>query len=227
MPGYTATNRTALAVAPSDPSVVYALSRNPSPADRAAEADAAKAAHKDPPPVTTKVARLHNGKFEPVFHMPTNLAGRAGYSQADGNTVLAVDPLAADVIWMGGAAMWSTGGQEWNAALFRGQVKAAAAAGSWTFGFRQANMADPAADPSWVGAGAHADLCAIAFSGSAAASTVWVGCDGGIFQCVVVTPPPATGARGVARNTAVGPWRARNDGLAITQPTHAGPDTSV
>src|SRR5262249_45479631 len=108
----------------------------------------------------------------------------------------------------------------WNAALFRGQVKAAPAAGSWTFGFRAANMADPAADPSWVGAGAHADLCAITFSGPAAASTVWVGCDGGIFQCTIVTPPAATGARGMARNTAVGPWRARNDGLAITQPTH-------
>jgi len=220
VPGYTATNRTALAVAPSDPSVVYALSRNPSPSDRSREVDVATQQDKNPPPVTTKVARLHDGKFEPVFHMPTNLAGTAGFSQAYANTVLAVDPLAADVIWMGGAAMWGPAGQGWNAALFRGQVKAAAAAGSWTFGFRAANMADPAADPSWVGAGAHADVCAITFSGPAAASTVWVGCDGGIFQCTVVTPPPATGARGVARNTAVGPWRARNDGLAITQPTH-------
>ena len=70
VPGYTATNRTALAVAPSDPSVVYALSRGISPSDRKEEADRG-----NPPPVTTKVARLQNGKFEPVFHMPTNLAG--------------------------------------------------------------------------------------------------------------------------------------------------------
>jgi Putative peptidoglycan binding domain len=37
---------------------------------------------------------------------------------------------------------------------------------------------------------------------------------------VVVTPPPASGGRGVARNTAVGPWQALNDGLAITQPNY-------
>ena len=220
VPGYTSTNRTALAVAPSDPAVVYALSRNPSPADRKAEVGTAAKHRRDPPPVTTKVARLHDGTFEPVFHLPTNLAGQAGFSQADGNTVVAVDPLAADVIWMGGAAMWSAVGQGWNAALFRGQVKPGPAAGSWTFNFRPANMTNPAADPSWAGAGAHADLYAIEFTGPAATSTVWVGCDGGIFQSTVITPPSATGARGVARNTAVGPWRARNDGLAITQPTH-------
>jgi hypothetical protein len=213
VPGYTATTRTALAVAPSDPSVVYALSRGISPSDRKEEVDQGNS-----PPVTTKVARLKNGKFEPVFHMPTNLAGTAGYSQASWDTVVAVDPLAADVIWMGGSAMMSTAG-EWNAALFRGEVKPGADAGTWTFGFRPGNKANPVADPSWVGSGAHPDVHAIEFSGPAATSTVWVGCDGGIFQSVVVTPPPAAGACGVARNTAVGPWRARNDGLAITQPT--------
>ena len=93
--------------------------------------------------------------------------------------------------------------------------------GAWTFGFRPGQQgATRSPIRAGSGAGAHPDVHAIEFSGPAATSTVWVGCDGGIFQSAVVTPPPATGARGVARNTAVGPWRARNDGLAITQPTY-------
>jgi hypothetical protein len=206
VPGYTATERTSLAVAPGDPSVVYALSRGIAPSPRR--------------PVPTNAARLHNGRFEPISisSLPVDLTGDSEHNQAFYDTVIAVDPLAADVIWMGGKDVWSPDGAEWNAALFRGQVKPGTAAGTWKFVFRPANQDEPGADPSWVGAGAHADVHAIEFS--ADASTVWVGCDGGIFQAPVVTPPPAHRARGVARNTAVGPWRACNDGLAITQPVY-------
>ena len=77
-----------------------------------------------------------------------------------------------------------------------------------------------APDPSWVGAGRPPGRACHRVLRPAATPTVWVGCDGGIFQAPVVTPPPATGARGAARNTAVGPWRARNNGLAITQPVY-------
>ena len=76
-----------------------------------------------------------------------------------------------------------------------------------------------------MGRGAHPDMHAIAFSGPAAAPTVWVGCDGGVFQSTVVTPPPARRA-GSANNTAVGPWLALNNGLAITQPNYLA-QTSV
>jgi hypothetical protein len=215
VPGYTTTERTSLAVAPGDPSVVYALSRGiePSPPPQPPGSPPA-----NPPPVPTNAARLHNGRFEPISSLPVDLAGAGGDSQAGYDTVVAVDPVAADVIWMGGSWVWSPAGRDYNAALFRGQVTAGTAAGTWRFVFGQAHQDAPGADPSWVGAGAHADVHAIEFS--ADASTVWVGCDGGIFQAQVVTPPPATGARGPARNTAVGPWRACNDGLAITQPVY-------
>jgi len=217
VPGYTATDRTSLAVAPSDPTVVYALSRGvePSPPPGPPPSTAPP-----PPPVPTNAARLGSGTFQPIANMPTNLAGEIRHSQGYYDTVVAVDPLAADVIWMGGSAMQVSLAADWNAAVFRGQVTAGPAAGTWTFGFLPANNTAPATDPSWVGAGAHPDVHAIAFSGPAATSTAWLGCDGGIFQCPVVTPPPAAGARGVARNTAVGPWQARNDGLAITQPNY-------
>jgi len=214
VPGYTATERISLAVAPGDPSVIYALSSGIAPPA------APQPPGSPPPPVPTNAARLHNGRFEPISisSLPVNLTYVAGRSQAFYDTVVAVDPVAADVIWMGGAATWSPVGAADNAALFRGQVKRGTAAGTWKFVFRPANQDEPGDDPSWVGAGAHADVHAIEFS--ADASTVWVGCDGGIFQAQVVTPPPAHRARGVARNTAVGPWRACNDGLAITQPVY-------
>jgi hypothetical protein len=220
VPGYTGTDRTALAVAPSDPTVVYALSRGAEPPPAPPPPGPPPAAPPPPPPVPTNAARLQGGTFQPIASMPTNLAGGIGHSQSYYDTVVAVDPVAADVIWMGGSAMQAKPGAAWNAALFRGQVTAGAAAGTWTFGFLPANNAAPAADPSWVGGGAHADVHAIEFSGPAATPTAWLGCDGGIFQCPVVTPPPAAGARGVARNTAVGPWQAVNDGLAITQPNY-------
>ena len=219
VPGYTSTDRIALAVAPSDPTVVYALSRGVEPPP-AAPPPGPPAAAPPPPPVPTNAARLQSGTFQPITNMPTNLAGEIGHSQSYYDTVVAVDPLAADVIWMGGSAMQLNSGAPWNAAVFRGQVTAGTTAGTWTFGFLPASNTAPATDPSWVGGGAHADVHAIEFSGPAATSTVWLGCDGGIFQAAVVTPPPATAARGVARNTAVGPWQAVNDGLAITQPNY-------
>jgi hypothetical protein len=211
VPGYTATERTALAVAPSDHTVVYALSRGVEPP--------AAPQGQPNPPVPTNAARLSGGAFQPIANMPTDLAGGIGSSQAYYDTVVAVDPCSANVIWMGGSAMQVNQNAEWNAALFRGQVSAGAAAGTWTFSFLPANNGAPATDPTWVGSGAHPDVHALAFSGPAATSTVWLGCDGGVFQAAVVTPPPPAGAVGGAANTAVGPWRALNTGLAITQPS--------
>lgn len=210
VPGYTATGRIALAVAPSDPSVVYALSRGKEPAPGAGVAA-----------VPTKVARLVNGTFQPVTDVPTNLAGVAGHSQVYYDTVISVDPADPNVIWLGGSSQKNPLTGIHNASLFRGAVTAGqgAAAGTWSFGFLQANVNTPANDPSWVGAGAHADVHSLVFSGPAATPTVWLGCDGGVFQCQVVTPPPPN-ARGVVNNAAPGPWQALNNGLAITQPNY-------
>jgi hypothetical protein len=214
VPGYTAMERTALAVAPSDPTVVYALSRGVEPP--------APPAGQPNPPVPTNAARLNAGAFQPIANMPTNLAGGIGSSQAYYDTVVAVDPCSPDVIWMGGSAMQVNQNADWNAALFRGQVSPGPAAGTWTFSFLPANNGNPPTDPTWVGSGAHPDVHTLAFSGPAATSTVWLGCDGGVFQATVVTPPPAAGGVGVGANTAMSPWQAINTGLAITQPNFLG-----
>jgi hypothetical protein len=220
--GYSATERTALAVAPSDPTIVYALSRGSEPAPVAAP----PAGPAPPPPsVPTNAARLNQGSFQAISDLPTNLAGGVGASQAYYDTVVAVDPCSADVIWMGGSTMQSASGV-YNAALFRGQITAGANPGTWTFSFQPANNNAPATDPTWVGGGAHADVHALEFSGPSATATAWLGCDGGIFQAPVIAPPSATGARGVGAGTAVGTWQAMNTGLAITQPNYLA-QTSV
>ena len=205
VPGYTANERTSLAVAPQDPTALYALSCAKAPPD-ASESTA----------VQTILAVLINGTFEPVSGAPENLAFQHGNSQADYDIVVAVDPVDKRVIWMGGSAKASPPGNS-NASLFRGTVNLDVNAEKWLF--QPADGGNPAT-PGWVGAGAHADVHAIAFSGPAAATaTVWLGCDGGVFQSSLVTPPPP-GARGQVENTAVGPWQSINTCLAITQPNY-------
>ena len=208
VPGYTATDRVALAVSPSDPSVVYAVSRGTEPAQGSGTTA-----------VPTNAARLVAGTFQPIANAPTNLMGEAGNSQSYYDTVIAVDPVDPGVIWLGGSAQQNPATMDYDASLFRGAVTAGATAGTWSFAFQQGNVNTPAADASWVGSGAHADVHAIAFSGPAATPTVWLGCDGGVFQATVVTPAPPN-AQGTANNTAPGPWQALNNGLAITQPNY-------
>jgi len=217
VPGYSAIRRTSLAVAPTDQSVVYAISRGPKPPPAPA---AGGGAPPPPPPVPTTAARLHNGTFEPISSMPTNLSGDIHHDQGDYDILVAVDPLDASVIWLGGSAMKNPATGVWNAALFRGQVTAGATAGTWTFAFQTANNASPSSDPSFVGAGAHSDVHAMAFSGPTATSTVWLGCDGGVFQGTVLAVTLPTSMPGVALNTAAGGWSPMNNGLAITQPNY-------
>ena len=208
VPGYTATNRVALAVSPSDPSVVYAVSRGTEPAQGSGTTA-----------VPTNAARLVVGTFQPIANAPTNLMGEAGNSQSYYDTVIAVDPVDPGVIWLGGSAQQNPATMDYDASLFRGAVTAGPTAGTWSFAFQQGNVNTPPMDASWVGSGAHADVHAIAFSGPAATPTVWLGCDGGVFQATVVTPAPPN-AQGTANNTAPGPWQALNNGLAITQPNY-------
>jgi len=207
--GYSSTHRTALAVSPSDPTAVYALSRGIEAAPPAPGSGVA------PTPVPTVAARLQAGTFQAITSLPANLAGDIGHDQSYYDTVLAVDPVSPDILWMGGSAMRSPATAEWNAALFRGQVSASGA-----FPFNPANNATPASDPSWVGAGAHPDVHTLTFSGPAATPTVWLGCDGGIFQAPIVAPVPAAGGPGQAQGTVVGAWTSLNTGIAITQPNY-------
>ncbi len=208
VPGYTANERTSLSVSPDDPTVVYALSSAKDPGGNSGQ----KA-------IQTILARLVNGTFQPVSDVPVNLAGQINYGQAFYDIVVAADPVDKSVVWIAGKDVAITK-DNLNASVFRGEVKAGAQPGTWSFK-PVPRTADPADDPAWVGAGAHPDVHAIAFSGLPTAPTVWLGCDGGVFQCLVVTvlaPPPNT--RGVAASSAPGPWQQLNNGLAITQPNY-------
>lgn len=208
VPGYTANERTSLSVSPNDPTVVYALSSATDPGE-----DSKQKA------IQTNLAVLVNGTFQPVDDVPVNLAGEVKHSQASYDIVVAADPVDKSVVWIAGKSVKSTAGN-WNASVFRGEVKAGAKPGTWSFR-PVPRTANPADDLTWVGAGAHADVHAIALSGLPTAPTVWLGCDGGVFQCRVVTvvaPPPNT--HGVAAGSAPGPWQPLNNGLAITQPNY-------
>ena len=184
VPGFTATDRVALAVSPTDPSVVYALSRGTEPA-----------AGSGTTAVPTNLAKLVNGTFQPVGNAPTNLMGEAGRSQASGTrssrwTRWTRRDLARR---LGDAEPGHPGLERARCSAARSQPGRPRARGRSDS--RRLNANTPAKDPSWVGSGAHPDMHAIAFSGPAAAPTVWVGCDGGVFQSTVVTPAPGRRAR--------------------------------
>jgi len=213
VPGYTAVNRISLGVAPSDQTVVYALARGAIPDSGTS--------------VATNAARLTGGTFQPVTNAPVNLMGDVNTKTGGYCVVVRADPADPNVLWLAGLTVRSPATNDANAALFRAQLTPDGANTSWSFGFLPASAAQPGNDPSWVGAGAHPDVHALAFSGPAATSTVWLGCDGGVFQCQLASPAPV-GAKGTAAasNTAPGPWQPLNNGLAITQPNYLA-QTSV
>jgi hypothetical protein len=135
--------------------------------------------------------RLVGGTFQTITGVPK--AALLPGNQGVGDLILAVDPSDPNTIYLGGDR---TNGVE--AALFKGTLNST----TFTFPFNPANTANPAADPSWIGQGIHADVHSFGFAlnatGTAHISTdVWVGCDGGLWQST------ASGAKGtfVAFNT--------------------------
>lgn len=177
VPGFPALNTTnpplfgiRLAASESDPNTVYALIED------------------------ARIFRLVTGTFQPVTGMPKSVLFPGG--QGSGDSFIAVDPLNASTIYLGGDR---TNGVE--ASLFKGTLQGP----PWVFPFQAANTGNPANDPTWIGQGIHADMHTIAFGLNANNAThdptnIWVGCDGGAWSS------QQSGVKGT--------WNARNTGLA-------------
>jgi hypothetical protein len=162
--------------------------------------------------------RLTAGTFARVTGVPTNIFGTGGSGWY--NIILAVDPAAADTIYIGGSIVWDIAPgdpvADWTLALFRGTVTNPAAAPAFPFnaannGPGTANVFRENTDPTFVGRGIHSDAQSIAFSRRADNSGldpagVWVGCDGGVFRSTT--------------SGALGSFATRGAGLATAQLTY-------
>ena len=144
--------RMSLAVAPSDPGVVYALAEG----NQVWRLDGAV-------PAVTLVTRI-----------PPNLLG----GQDDYNQAIAVHPTRPERIVLGGATELADG--EWSGSLYLANVTGPVA-GNYQFGFT-AGAGNPVADASFIGHGVHADVHIARFAPVPGATELWVGTDGGIFR---------------------------------------------
>lgn len=150
--------------------------------------------------------RLVGTAFQSVSGMPPLFAvGAQGWY----DIAAAVDPANANIVYLVADLVWDA--PNWTLSMFKGTVTGAS--GAWNFGFNAANAADPAADPTYVGRGVHADGHAIEFALNAAGTghdgtNVWVGTDGGVFRST--------------SSGAIGTFSHRNTGLAITEMTFIG-----
>jgi hypothetical protein len=165
-----------------------------------------------------RLLRLTAGSFVAVAGVPTNIFGTRGIGHYC--IVLAVDPGAADTIYIGGALVWDQAPgdpvADWTLALFRGTVAGPAATPAFPFaaasnGPGAKNVFRENGDATYVGRGIHPDAQSIAFSRRADNSgldgaQVWIGCDGGLFRST------ASGA--------LGTFTACNTGLATIQLTY-------
>ena len=166
-----------------------------------------------------RLFRLTAGSFVAVAGVPANIFGPPP-SSGGYNLVLAVDPAAADTIYLGGSIVWDQAPADplpdWTLALYRGTVTNPVAAPA--FPFNAANDAvgtlqtfSENGDATYVGRGIHPDAQSIAFSRRADNSgldgtQVWVGCDGGLFRSTA--------------SSALGSFTSCGAGLATLQMTY-------
>jgi hypothetical protein len=154
LPGLLAKSRTTMAVAPSNPSVVYALSEG----NLMWRLDGS-------PPVVRSVQRV-----------PPNLLGSGG--QPAYNQAIDVHPTRPERIMLGGATELANG--QWSASLYLADVNGPVG-GNYQFGFT-AGGGNPTTDASFIGNGVHPDVHCARFVAVPGATELWVGCDGGVFR---------------------------------------------
>jgi len=155
--------------------------------------------------------RLVGTVFQTVSGMPPLFNGGQGWY----DIALGVDAANANTVYLIGDLVWDG---DWTLSFFKGTITSSAA--GFTFPFNSTNNGNPAADPTFIGRGVHADGHAFALALNAAATghdgtNVWVGTDGGIFQS--------------NSSGAFGTFLPRNEGLAITEMTYLAqrPDTDA
>ena len=166
--------RLTLAVAPSDPSAVYVLGSGP------------------------RLWRINGTTPGPVQKIPNALFG-TGNDQSGYDMAMAVHPDDKDTIMVGGSTVKADG--QWGASLFRLHLTAVGA--GFNTDFVDANQADPAKDPTFIGNCVHADVHQVRYLKVGADIHTWVTCDGGVFRSTAGGNPYT--------------FIARNTGLAITE----------
>jgi hypothetical protein len=178
LPNIVKNNRLGLAASPSDLDVICVLGTGP------------------------KLWRVTGGAATEVQKLPSALFGTT-QDQSDYDLAIAVQPDKVggdDVVLVGGSLVYADG--DWNAALFKFRVTADGA-GGLTAGFADANQGNPAADPTFIGNGVHADVHQVRIVKVGPVNHVWVGCDGGVYRSTT----------GGERHSFI----SRNTGLAVLE----------
>jgi hypothetical protein len=152
--GGAAVRRLAIAVAPSDPDVLYVLGSGPA----MWRVDGAATVRR-------------------VTGLPAGLFGAGDASHYD--LAIAIDPASPRRFLIGGAAVTGPDDNLPAAALYRLTVPAAppAAGAAWVTDY----VGGDAADATWIGAATHADVQRIRWHDDGAANPVFVATDGGIY----------------------------------------------
>lgn len=151
-PGLLPGSLTTLAAAPSDVSIVYALSRG-----------GLVWRMEGLPPHATRVLRI-----------PPSLLG----TQDNYNQGIAVHPTRPDRIILGGQSVITDGTH--SASLYLANVTGPVG-GNYQFGFTSP-AAHPEQDDSFIGFGVHADVHIARFVPVPGGTEIWVGSDGGVFR---------------------------------------------
>jgi hypothetical protein len=152
--GFVPGGRLGLAMAVSDPAILYVLGGGP------------------------RLWRIDGTTARRVDNVPEHLFGQT-HDQSSYDLEIAVHPTEPDRVVVGGSTVRAD--EQWCASLFRLQVSCPGS-GNCTTDFQAANQAAPATDPTFVGNDVHADVHAIRYAGSGAGLELWVGCDGGVFR---------------------------------------------
>jgi hypothetical protein len=156
LPNVVHDSRLALAVAPSDPDVVFVLGGGP------------------------RLWRITGTTPTQVQKIPDLLFGKRDQDQSSYDMAVAIHPNDPAIVSVGGSAVNADG--EWSASLF--QFTIAPSGGGLTAGFLDAFQADPGSDATFIGTGVHADVHQIRYVKVGGDVHLWVTCDGGVFRSV-------------------------------------------
>lgn len=160
LPNVVRDGRLGVAVAPSDPTVVYVFAKGP------------------------RLWRITGVTATQVQKLPGKLFGGGLRDQSDYDLAVAVHPDNKDVVVVGGAGF--AGG----ASLFRFTIAAAGAGLTTGFlDANQGEPERAAKDPTCIGHHVHADVHQIRFVSTGAGVHMWVACDGGVYASSAAGDP--------------------------------------
>jgi photosystem II stability/assembly factor-like uncharacterized protein len=133
-----------------------------------------------------------NGYWKKIANPPDVLPADNGASQGDYDLAIAVDPLDANIVYLGGS--YFADNNVWPASIWRCRVQASGS------GYRFSSSTS-------IGVRAHADVHVLTHSPNDP-NALWCGCDGGVF----LNRDPRTSAN----------FGSRNNGLSCLCPTFLG-----